>query len=422
MWVILRFNRIFRGIFYLMNWRRFVVLFLFSGKLSAQAPDFDAKGIFYFQDSDFNADSYSTGQITKSGMDLVGVFTFPLKYEESRQPSEQNISNSVIDNHRIAAFRSDRKIAYVLETRGTLPKGARETVIGELPGGSYVSVVKLPDLKSLKPDYRFPVAENPTSVSLDPSQKYLAVSSVNTGNEVQIFELDDFGKPIRVLPQVLHLEGGAIQDLIWHPSKDYMVFIRKEDKEMGLIKVVRDKSNIIRLEQVGEMVKFEGSPIAGLFSKDGKSFFVLDQGDAANRIAGKVFLVKLSLEEESKHILLSRVDVGFTPLHMTLNPAGDHLLVSNRGRADQGNASVSILSFKNDNLEARTELPLDGVLPTPVRFDKGGKNFTVGCFQSRTFGKPMGNISFYRFSGGKPEKQAGSILMPAGIHYLEVLY
>lgn len=407
-----------------MNWRRLFVLFLLSGRLSAQAPDFDAKGIFYFQDSDFNADSYSTQKITKSGIDLVGVFTFPLKYPESRQPSEQNISNSALDNHRIAAFRPDKKLAYVLETRGSLTKGARESGLGELPPGSFVSVMKIGDLHGLKPDYRFPVAENPTSVSLDPSYKYLAVSSLNSGNEIQIFELDDFGKPIRLLPQVLHLEGGAVQDLIWHPSRDYIVFIRKEDKEMGLIKVVRDKSNIIRLEQVGDMVKFESSPMTGLFSKDGKSLFVLDQGDATRRIPGKVFLVKLSLEEEGRHVLMTKADVGFNPLHMTLNPAGDHLFVTNRGQADQGveQASVSIFSFKNESLETRPELSLEGAFPTPVRFDKGGRNFSVGCFQSQSFGKPMGNISFYRFSGGKAEKQAGSILVPAGIHFLEVVY
>ncbi|MCD8540876.1 MAG: lactonase family protein [Leadbetterella sp.] len=402
-----------------MNWPRFIVLFLVSGKLAAQAPDFDAKGVFYFQDSDFNVESYTTQKVTKSGMDLVGVFTFPLKYGESRQPSEQNISNSVLDNHRIAAFRSDKKIAYVLETRGTLPRAARGTPLGELPPGSYVSVLKISDLHGIKPDYRFPVAENPTSVSLDPAYRYLAVSSMNTGNEIQIFELDDFGKPIRLLPQVLHLEGGAIQDLIWHPSKDYIVFLRKEDKEMGLIKVVRDKNHIIRLEQVGEMVKFDGSPMAGLFSKDGKSFFVLDQGDAANRISGKVFLARLSLEEDGKHILLTKADVGFNPLHISMNPGGDHLFVSNRG---QESSSVSVLSIKGESLEVKAELPLEGILPTQVRFDKSGKNFSVGCFQSRTFGKPMGNIGFYRFSSGKIEKQPASILVPAGIHYLEVVY
>lgn len=407
-----------------MTRRTLIVIFLFSGKLFAQAPDFDAKGVFYFQDADFNADSYSTQKITKSGIDLVGVFTFPLKYPESRQPSEQNISNSVIENHRIAAFRTDKKIAYVLETRGTLQKGARDAGLNELPPGNFVSVMKVSDLHGLKPDYRFPVAENPTSISLDPSHKYLAVSSVNTGNEIQIFELDDFGKPIRLLPQVLHMEGGAVHDLIWHPSKDYMVFIRRDEREMGLIRVVRDRSNIIRLEQVGDVVKFEGSPVAGVFSKDGKSLFVLDKGDAANRIAGKVFMVRISLEEEGKHVLMARADVGFNPLHITMNPAGDHLFISNRGRTEHGeeNASVSVLSVKGETLEAKTDLPLEGLLPTPVRFDKGGKNFTVGCFQSRTYGKPMGNIAFYRFSGGKAEKQPGSILVPAGIHYLEVLY
>ncbi len=403
-----------------MNWRWCAVFFLFSTKLSAQAPDFEAKGVVYFQDSDFNADTYSTQKITKTGVDLMGVFTFPLRYSESQSPSEQSISNSAVENHRMVAFRSDRKVAYVLETRGTLPKGAQEVGLSDLPGGGYVSVVRTNDLHALKPDYRFPVAENPTSVNLAPSDRYLAVSSANTGNEIQIFELDDLGKPVRLLPQVLHLDGGAVHDLIWHPSQEYIVFIRREDKEMGLIRVVWDKQHIIRLEQIGETVKFEGSPFSGLFSKDGKNLFLLDQGDAANGVAGKVFQVRLSLEEDNRHVLLSKVDVGFNPVNIAINPSGDVLMISNRGRSES--ASISMLSFANGNLEAKSELPLEGTFPTGVVFDKSGKNFAVGCFQSRTFGKPMGNVCFYRFSAGKVEKQAGSILVPAGVHYLQAVF
>ncbi len=403
-----------------MNWRWYIVFFLFSTKLSAQAPDFEASGVVYFQDSDFNADTHVTQKITKTGVDLMGVFTFPLRYRESQSPSEQSISNSAVENHRMVAFRSDRKVAYVLETRGPLPKGSQGVRLSDLPGGGYVTVVRTNDLHALKLDYRFSVAENPTSITLAPTDKYLAVSSANSGNEIQIFELDDQGKPVRLLPQVLHLDGGAVHDLIWHPSQEYIVFIRREDKEMGLIRVVWDKHHIIRLEQIGETVKFEGSPFSGLFSKDGKTLFILDQGDAANRIAGKVFQVRLSLEEDNRHVLLSKVDVGFNPVNIAMSPSGDVLMVSNRGWDES--ASISMLSFSNGNLEARSELPLEGAFPTGVVFDKNGKNFAVGCFQLRTFGKPMGNVCFYRFSAGTAEKQPGSILVSAGLHYLQAVY
>ena len=213
-----------------------------------------------------------------------------------------------------------------------------------------------------------------------------------------------------------------MNDLVWHPSHDYLVFIRKEDKEVGLIRVVRDKQLIIRLEQVGSVIKFEGSPMAGIFSKDGRSLFVLDKGDAANQIPGKVFQVRLSLEEEGGHVLLSKADVGFNPLHISVNPAGDYLFVSNLGRERDENGSVSVLSFKNGNLMANHLLLLEGFFPSRVIFDKNGKNFGVACFQSRTYGKPMGNICFYRFSGEKIEKQAASILVPSGVHYMEALF
>ncbi len=354
----------------------------------AQAPDFDAKGLFYLQD----------------GQDKLGYFALPLKLQDSRHPSEIGISNSIENNHRIIGLKA--KSVYILETKGQ-KQGE------EYAPGTYVSVVKLQD-HQLRPDYRFPVAENPTSLSFDPSQHYLTISSTTAGNEIQIFELDDFGKPIRLLPGVLHMEGGAINDLIWHPNKQYLAFIRKEDKELGLIRVVWDKNRIIRLEQVGELTKFEGVPSQGAFSKDGKSFFLLDEGDDHRK--GQIFVIRLSQDDSGKHQLISRIDVGFQPRQLSLHPSGDYLGVTH-GKVE---AMVSIFSFKNESLEFRSEITTDGLQPASLKWDKNGKNLAISCAYTKQFGKPIGQIYFYKFSSGKLEKQSGSVVMNAGIHQMEV--
>lgn len=391
-----------------MHWRTLALVLTLTGRSFAQAPDFDAKGLLYLQDGDYKLEGVKA--------DMVGTFGFPLKLAESRKPSEQNISNSLVNNHRIAAIRADRKAGYVLETRGPLPKGSLS--LEEIPAGGYVSVVKFQDPSVIKPDYRFPVAENPTALALEPGNKYLAVSSNSPGNELQIFELDDFGKPMRLLPAVLHMEAGAIQDVVWHPNRNFLIFIRKEDRELGMIRVVWDKSRIIRLEQTSETVKFEGKPSHGAFSKDGKYFFLIDEGQEKEK--GKVYVLRLSTDENGKHQLLTRTDVGFSPIQLSVHPSGDYVFVSNLGTKEEI-AGISILQWKGENMELKTEVQLDGVHPSSVKFDKGGKNFAVSVLQSRNFGKPIGQIFFFKFSGGKAEKQAGSIVTTAGVHQIEVL-
>jgi hypothetical protein len=391
-----------------MHWRTLTLVIAFTGRSFAQAPDFDAKSLLYLQDGDYS--------LAGNKPDMVGAFGFPLKLSESRKPSEQNISNSMVNNHRITALRSDRKAAYILETRGALRKGSSS--LEDMAAGAYVSVVKFQEPALLKPDYRFPVAEHPTALVLDPGNKYLAVSSNSPGNELQIFELDDFGKPLRLLPTVLHLEPGAIQDIIWHPNRNFLIYIRKEDKELGLIRVVWDKSKIIRLEQIGETVKFEGRPSQGAFSKDGKYFFLVDEG--LEKEKGKVFVLRLSTEENGKHQLLTRTDVGIGPVQLSVHPSGDYVFVSTLGSKEEM-AAVSILHWKGESMEVKTELHLDGVHPSAVKFDKSGKNFAVSVLQSRNFGKPIGQIYFYKFTSGKAEKQAGSIITSAGVHQIDVL-
>lgn len=411
-----------------MKLQKVILLCSLSGLLQAQTPEFDAKGILYFQDGDFNSDSYFTKKVSKAGTDWVGAFTFPLKFNEAQRPSEQSISNSAIDNHRISAIRNDKKIAYVLETRGILDKNARDVSLDNLPFGGFVSVLSIGNLQNLRPEYRFPVSNNPTAISLDYSNKYLSISTSYPGGEIQIFELDNLGKPLRLLPKIFNLEPGVVTDVLWHPTKDYLVFLKKDTKELGVVRIVKDKNTIIRLEQFGDVVKFEGQPTSAVFSKDGKNLFVLDKGDPETGVNGKVFLVKLSFETDGNHVLMSKADVEENPSYITLHPNGENLIVTNTQSSFKptslAKSSLSVLSFKNGVFENKLNYPIDGILPSEVTFDKTGRNFALSCFQTKAFGKPIGNITFYKFTAGnapKIEKQEALINIPSGVHKVEVI-
>ena len=399
----------------------YLALFL-PNLVFSQAPSFQSKGLLYLYDSDFSLNSQQSKTATKTGLDLVGAFKFPLRLADSQQPSELVISNSILSNHRSVALKKDRNLAYVLETRGSFTKGSNFMNADSLPYGNYVSVLNIADLGAIKPEYKFGVGENPTSISLDPSQKYLAISSSNPNGEIQIYELDDFGKPIRLLPRISHLEPGIISDLVWHPSGDYMIFLRNDTKEMGLVKIVKDGSTIIRLEQFGDIVKFEGNPITGIFSKNGDTFFVLDKG---NKSKGIVFEVKLSFEQDGKHSFISKVEVEENPTAITIHPNGETLFVSNSLNSVQnGKSSLSIIPYKNGQFSSVFNMPLEGMLPSVVKIDKTGQNLAISFCQSFAFGKPFGSINFYTFTGGtnpKIQKQEGSINTPVGVHHIEVV-
>ncbi len=393
-------------------------LFLFSGVLFAQSPDFDAKGILYFSDSDYNVESLKTGTITKKGIDYLGAFTFPLDFTDTQNPSEQPVSNSILDDHRMVAYNSSRKLAYVIESRSSLAKNSSDVPISELEQGAYVSVIDVSNLRSLKPLYRFPVGNNPSSISLDPANKYLAISSTREDDEIQIYELDQTGKPDRLLPKISHLGKGKVNDLEWHPSGNYLVFVKKESREAGIVKIVRDQNTIIRLEILGDNIKFEGTPVNALFSKDGNTLFVLDDGGGGQ---GKVYLIRPNFETEVNHALLARAEVGKSPKSLVLHPTANNLFVA----GTDSETGLSVLYFTNNSIDTKMVYGLDGFLPSKVSFDRTGRNFVVSYFQSKSYGKPQGKIQFYTFKTGEnptidPQKQF--INIPVGIHYIQSLY
>jgi DNA-binding beta-propeller fold protein YncE len=417
--------------------KNFLFILISCCSVSAQTINFDAKGLIYLQDSDFGSFSYTTKKIDKAGLDKMGSFMFPLQYEDSYNNSEQIVSNSVMDNFKSIALKSDNRLCYVLESKGPLKKDEKAASFAGLPDGGYVSVIDISNLRNLKPDYRFPVALNPKAIALSKNNEYLAVAAEGYNQELQIFELNEFGKPIRVIAKPSQMANGAVSDVIWHPKEDYLVYIKQDTKEIGLVKIIKDgpSQKIIRLEQSGSTIKLDGLPKTGLFTNNGKYFLVLDthnpiSPEAAN---GQVFVIKFNLEDQGSHSLISKAFVEENPTAMTINPEGNSVLVTNAKKSFEypinerttGKSSLSVLDLSPDGtLTNKNNLLLNGILPSGLSFDKTGKNFAISFFQYLDFGKPSAGIDFYKFSAGlnpKVEKQASRINTSKGIHFLKVI-
>lgn len=54
----------------------------------------------------------------------------------------------------------------------------------------------------------------------------------------------------------------------------FLVYLKQDTKEIGLLKIIKDgpTQKIIRVEQSGNTIKFDGVPTFGTFTSDGKYF------------------------------------------------------------------------------------------------------------------------------------------------------
>lgn len=421
----------------------FLLIFtLFVESAFAQNITFDAKGLVFLSDADMSAFTLIDGKLRKTNesSDQLSSLTFPLSYGNPAQIKSDKASNSVLNGKRNIAISSNQKLAYILETKGEtkFDETAFTDMEQDFPMGRYVTVVDIENLSQPESQYRFPVGENPSSISIGPKNKYLALTCDQYGKEIQIFELDNSGKPQRIIKKPNNFSPGRIVDVVWHSSGDYLAYINEDEGQVGLIKVLRDgpTQQIIRLENLGEPVTIGGKPTMGKFTPDGKYFLVLDKRkeltNQESKEKGELFVVKFNIDTQN-HFLLSKATVGENPLGFEIHPEGNYILVNNLKRsfyppekyADSGESSLSVLYLAHDgSISNKLEFPIDGILPASVAFDKTGRNIAFSVYQYLTFGFSFGGIEFLRFdpqSKNMVEYQKGKIYVPRGINSLRVI-
>ncbi|WP_304235206.1 YncE family protein [Jiulongibacter sediminis] len=420
-------------------------LFLFSGFIaSAQNIIFDAKGLLFLTDADMSAFSIMDGNLRKmeDSKDVISTLEFPLDYGDPGQIKTDKASNSIFKEAKNICFTSDQKLAYVLETKGetAYDDTSFEDIEEEFPAGRYVTVIDVTDLKKPKSLYRFPVGRNPSAISIDPSDKYLAIATEEYGKEIQLYELDNSGKPVRVIKKPSGLPPGRIVEIKWHSSGNFLIYLNQDEADLGIIEVHRDgpTQQIIRLELYGDPVKIGGMPTKGEFTPDEKYFIALDKKkyktDMEDRSKGELFVIKLNLEDrETNHYLISKAEVGENPCNFDIHPSGNYIVVNNLEHSfmppehymDDGESSLTVLSLSFDGiLESIKTQKIDGILPSSAIFDKNGQNLAVSIFQYLTFGYSFGGIEFYKFDPNAKsvlELQKGKIYVPRGAHSLKAI-
>ena len=372
-------------------------LIFFTSHSYGQNITFDAKGLLFLSDADMSAFSLSDGALRKTvaSEDQLSVVSFPLDYGNTSLIKSSTASNSVLKSGKNIAINADQSLAYILETKGITGSSVQSfnNPESEFPAGNYVTVVNIRNLSGPESLYRFPVGNNPRSIELSPDNKYLALTCEEYGKEIQLFELDKTGKPVRIIKKPNGIDPGRIADLCWHKSGDFLVYLNQDEAEAGLIKVVRDgpTGQIIRLDLFGEPVKAGVQPTQGRFTPDGKYFLVLDsKSDLSNTESsekGEMYVIRFHTESDAEsHNLLSRAEVGLHPTFFDIHPEGNYLVVCNvensfslpSQSAEVAESSISLLQLGLDGTIKNIKTnKISGILPVSAIFDKTGANIAV---------------------------------------------
>lgn len=388
--------------------------------------------------------SIMDGNLRKSSdsKDQFSVLNFPLSFGSNEQIKSVPVSNSLVSTGQTISITSDEKLAYIVECKGQtkISQNSVENISNDLPSGNYISVVDLNDLKAPKAMYRFPVGENPLSINLDKANKNLIVCSEAYNEEFKIFELDEDGKPIRIIKKPNNFTAGRISHAEWHSSGNFIIYINKDAQEVGIIKVLRDgpTQQIIRLENFGKPVSILGNLTYGTFTPDQKYFLVLDTNhdylkEPLNKETGKLFVIKFNLEDEnSASFLISKIDLGINPHSFTIHPEGTYVVVSNIENSfnlpntlSTNKGTLSLLKLDLDGtIKNINDTPIKGAFPGGLYFDKNGENLVVSVAQIVSFGYTFGGLKFFKFNPNTKEPfelQQADVYLPSGVHAIKAL-
>ncbi len=412
----------------------------FSQKLT-----FNAKALISIADADMAASAIIDGKLLKDkgNKDAFSVIKLPLE-RYADEIKNIVVSNSSINSARSFAVSPIHQIVYVAESRGMVADNITElrNVTTEFTAGGFISVVDISDLNAPKILYKFPTGKNPIGISISPNGEYLALCTEEYGKELQVLELDNTGKPIRIINKPQDFPTGRVTDITWHPNNNYLAFTMEDLKEVGLLKVTRDgpTTKIIRLDLIGRNLKVGNLPSAGQFTPDGKYFLVpdiknsLDKKPESNSDAfGEMYVLKFNLEGTSEHYLITKIKVGENPTGFTLSPDGSLVVVANARKSyyswenNESNkkSSLSLLTLTSDGtLKNIAEYEFEGILPKNLAFDKTGENLAITVYDYFNYGKHFGGIEFWKVKNGDNpslQKQDFKLFMPRGCHAVQII-
>ncbi|GAA4404925.1 hypothetical protein GCM10023187_22820 [Nibrella viscosa] len=409
--------------------------------LAQQGPvQFSARGIVALSDADMSASAFVDGNLYKEKgvRDALTTIQFPLDRNTDKMGSVV-VSNSMTLLDKPLAVSNNGRVAFVLEGRGQVSDSVAtlKNGINDLPASNAMYIVDISNAAKPTVKFRFPTGGSLTALAITPQSNALIVASADAGKELKIIEIDNTGKPTRVLTAEAPTKSGQITDLTFHPSGQFVAYSIAGSQEVGLMKYAIDNaSKKPYLIAHGAPIKVGAMPGTGKFTADGKFFVLTDSKKAASAQgsgAGEAFVIQFSTEDKpGEHKIVSQAATGESPEALAISPDGATIIIANSNQSylpfnsgKAGKSSLSVYSLGQDGkLTLANEYPFDGIMPQAVEFDKTGDAIAVAVSEYLDYGTRTGGIEFWRVTkDDKPAltKQPGRISVTRGVHALKVI-
>jgi DNA-binding beta-propeller fold protein YncE len=414
--------------------RKILLLIFISSVCFAQEPIFNAKALICLSDGDSNPNHLlsPSSYVEKLSKDKAYIIPFPTSLQASKDLHEYNISNSIFSSSSISEVSTSvPSLAFFLETKGPTNDGSSPK------SGGFISVMDVTSIANSQTLFRFPVASNPLSISLSPDNQYLAVSSEEFDNELQVIEINTEGKPVRKIKKPTALGNERISHICWSPDGDFLIYSNTTKREIGLIQVVRDgpTQKIIRLQLYGQPIKLGLNPGIGKFTPDGKYYIASDlknkKSEQDSLLPAELFVVKFNFEPDQQHYLLSKQEVGYNLEDFVIHPNSNTIfaVTSNKSFYSQQNVNkqdvgkLHLLDINTSGVISEiASYPLKGKYPSGLAIDADGSHVAVSISEYETYGMSFGGIQFWNYleiPKKQLQKQNVDFYLPKGVHHLK---
>jgi hypothetical protein len=414
--------------------RKILLLIFTSSVCLAQKPIFNAKALICLSDGDSDPTHLlsPSNYAEKFSKDKAYIISFPTSLQASKSLHEYNISNSIFSNSSISEVSTSvPSLAFFLETKGPTNDGSSPK------SGGFISVMDITSIANSQTLFRFPVASNPLSISLSPNNEYLAVSSEEFDNELQVIEINTEGKPVRKVKKPTALGNGRISHICWSPDGDFLVYSNTTKREIGLIQVIRDgpTQKIIRLQLYGEPIKLGLNPGIGKFTPNGKYYIASDvknsKSEQDNLLPAELFVVKFNFEPDQQHYLLSKQEVGYNLEDFVIHPNSNTIFAlsssksfySQQSMSKQDAGELHLLEISPSGaISEVASYPLKGKYPSGLVIDSDGSHIAISIFEYENYGISLGGIQFWNYletPNKRLQKQNVDFYLPKGVHYLK---
>lgn len=389
----------------------FFLLILLSGSdLSAQ------QNLLLLSDADQTPQTFFTGK-TEQKENVRDSLTV-LQFDPTGTKSGGGIllSNSLTARGKIAAYDRERKVLYVIQTRGELADTVQivENLFTDLPTGKTIVAVDVSDPADLSPLDTLTVGRHPNSVALSPDGNFLAVTVEEKHSEILRIQLKPdgtFGNVFRH-PHAVYNQAGNIRatDIAWHPAGKHFAVILEEEKSLAFYKMI-ETSYGTRSALLGAPVVVDSFPRRPRFSADGAFCYVLN----AENAAGKGEILGVKFDEGGNHDMSFTLETDFSPQNMTAVGA-DLFAVTTRKSPTENEAEILLLSFSAKNgftLQDRAQFSA-----------KASSNLAFDAQSGRLFfvlhsGKGESALHFLQIGAdGKLSKSTKIIAVRSGVHGL----